>query len=143
MAKHNRTQNHSVKHRNRRHKKTKKAKKLRHKMRNKKISNTKIKLKNKSNIITNKNHRFIKNLSSHNLTNTEMNVLGKGLKFIPTPKCPNRINLLQDANKFIRRMRLRYIRRHKKIQKHKFKRKSEWTPPTKENTRLENYLEAT
>ena len=40
------------------------------------------------------NMKFIKNLPSLKLTNTEIIALGKGLKFIPTPTKPSRIKLL-------------------------------------------------
>ena len=89
----------------------------------------------------NTNHIFVKNLSSHKLTNAEINALGKGQNFIPTAKRPSRVHLLQDANKFIRRMRLQYIMRHKATQKHRFKHKSLWTPHITEYTNLENDLE--
>ncbi|XP_070556531.1 uncharacterized protein [Ptychodera flava] len=144
MAKHKHLQN-SVKHRNRKYHKKKKARKTRYNRRHNKISNT-IKRRTKAeqrNINNNTNLRFIKNLSSHKLTTAEINALGKGLKFIPTPKRPHRIHLTQDVNKFIRRIRLQYIMRHKKTENHEFKVKSMWTPHTSENTNLENYLEAT
>ena len=82
-------------------------------------------------------------MSTHNLTDTEISALKKGLKYIPTPKRPNRIQLLHDANKFIRKMRLRYIMRHKQNKKYPFKMKFKWIPYTTENTTLENYPEAT
>ena len=87
--------------------------------------------------------QFIKNLSSHKLTNTEIIALGKGLKFIPTPTKPNIKQIIQDFNKYSRIMRLRYIMRHKQSQQHPFKGKSNWTPRSTENTKLESYLEAT
>ena len=59
--------------------------------------------------ITNSNKKHIKNLSNHALTTAQINLLSKGLKFIPAPSiAENRIKqqLLQDFENFTRRMRL-------------------------------------
>ena len=88
---------------------------------------------------------FVKNLSSINLTDAQISALSKGLKHIPTPKKPSRSDLIQDFSLYQRRMRIRYIMRHKKSSKkcYKFKLPSEWTPADSENNTLENYLEMT
>ena len=53
-----------------------------------------------------------KNLSDKRITNDEINLLAKGLKFIPTPVTKEiriKRQLLRDFEQFARRMRLRYI----------------------------------
>ena len=62
--------------------------------------------------ITNSNKKHIKNLSNYTLTTAQINLLSRGLKFIPTPSiAENRIKqqLLQDFENFARRMGLQYI----------------------------------
>ena len=46
------------------------------------------------------------NLSNYPLTNTERNVLSKGLGFCPTPGAPDIGNLIQDLDEFKRETRL-------------------------------------
>ena len=46
------------------------------------------------------------NLSSRELTEGEVALLSKGLKFCPTPSDLDRYNLRKDINDFIRRIRL-------------------------------------
>ena len=58
------------------------------------------------------NKKHIKNLSNKELTNDQINLASKGLKFIPTPVTNLNLvrrQLLQDFNQFARRMRLQYI----------------------------------
>ena len=58
------------------------------------------------------NKKHIKNLSNKELTNDQINLVSKGLKFIPTPVTNLNLvrrQLLQDFNQFARRMRLQYI----------------------------------
>lgn len=80
---------------------------------NKKHNNRKkLKKQNIANKATENNKRFIKNLSDHQMSTDEINLLSKGLKFIPTPLTDlNRMRkqLLSDFNQFARRMRLQYI----------------------------------
>ena len=47
------------------------------------------------------------NLSSRELTEGEVALLSKGLKFCPTPSDLDRYNLRKDINDFIRRIRLK------------------------------------
>ena len=57
-----------------------------------------------------KNEKYLKNLSDHTLTDHQVSVLAKGLKFIDTPVTnENKIRqqLLRDFEQFARRMRLR------------------------------------
>ena len=59
-----------------------------------------------------KNEKYLKNLSDQALTDHQVSVLAKGLKFIETPVTnENKIRqqLLRDFEQFARRMRLRYI----------------------------------
>jgi len=58
------------------------------------------------------NEKFLKNFSSHQLTDNQVSVISKGLKFIPTPvtnKAKIRHQLMQDFEQFARRMHLQYI----------------------------------
>ena len=62
--------------------------------------------------ITNSNKKHIKNLSNYALTTDQINLLSRGLKFIPMPSiAENRIKrqLLQDFENFARQMRLQFI----------------------------------
>ena len=119
MAKHAHPQSCATKHRNMKYNKNSKAKRTWHNKRDNKISNTR---KRRSiaaqQLKNNTNHKFIMNLSSHKLTTAEINALGKGLKFTPTPKRPSRVHLLRDANRLIGSTRLQYTMRHKTNQKH-------------------------
>ena len=58
------------------------------------------------------NEKFLHNLSSHQLTDSQVSLLSRGLKFIPTPETNEtkiRQQLLRDFEQFARRMRLLYI----------------------------------
>ena len=90
------------------------AKKGKHKLRKKQMKtkkrNERRKVSNES--LTNNNGNFIKNLSEEVVTDTQISLLTKGLKFIPTATVKkNKIKrqLLQDYKAFARRMRLKYI----------------------------------
>jgi len=51
------------------------------------------------------NEKFLKNFSSHQLTDNQVSVISKGLKFIPTPvtdKTKIRHQPLQDFEQFAR-----------------------------------------
>ena len=72
----------------------------------------KIKQKKQSNIQIEANKKHIKNLSNKVLSNGQINLLAKGLKFIPTPVTKQtqiKREILGDFDKFARRMRLMYI----------------------------------
>ena len=87
------------------------------------------------------------NLSSHVLTESEVSLLSKGLKFIPKPLKSNPEAVFQSTADFIRRMKLRNFFRdqsHKDPSKFDenqqqplFIGKSNWTPPDK---LIEEYL---
>ena len=91
------------------------------------------------------NERYIKNLSSQALTNNEVKLLSRGLKFIPTPPVPSsNKSLLKDFDHFARTMRLKYMfAKKQKTSAHPFHVKSTWQPPVQNSVALENYLEET
>jgi len=91
------------------------------------------------------NEKFLKNLSTHQLSNDQVKVLSRGLKFIPTPvtnKTIIRRQLLQDFKQFARRMRLQYIFHGQDKEPHPFHVKSNWMPPVQQSITLESYLES-
>ena len=78
------------------------------------------------------------------MSTDEINLLSKGLKFIPTPTMgETRIKrqLLQDFKQFETRMRLKYIFHGQEKEPHPFYVKSHWEPPVQPSVALENYLE--
>ena len=90
------------------------------------------------------NEKYLKNLSDTPLTDDQVGVISKGLKFIPTPvtdKNKIRQQLLRDFEQFARRMRLRYMFHGKNKEPHPFHVKSNWTPPIQPSVALESYLE--
>ena len=90
------------------------------------------------------NEKFIKNMSNKNLTDQEIALLAKGLKFIPTPEKPaSQKNLIRDFNSFARSMRLKYMFADAKSNLHPFYVRSNWQPPPQSSVALENYLEQT
>ena len=91
------------------------------------------------------NEKYIKNFSNKALSDDEVKLLSRGLKFIPTPLVPtSNKSLLKDFNNFARTMRLRYLfANRKKTTAHPFHVKSTWQPPIQNSVALENYLEET
>ena len=89
---------------------------------------------------------YIKNLSKLTLTNDEILVLSKNLKFSPTPSPPSTRDLMNDFDDLARRMRTR-LWAHDNNKKRKLEPFTEQvkrctdTPST--NASLENYLTAT
>ena len=91
------------------------------------------------------NEKFLRNLSTHQLSDDQVNVLSRGLKFIPTPvtnKTIIRRQLLRDFEHFARRMRLQYIFHGQNKEPHPFHVKSNWMPPVQQSIALESYLES-
>ena len=91
-----------------------------------------------------RNRGYIKNLSSQNITDHEINLLSKGLKFIPTPLTKEqhiRRQLLQDFEQFARRMRLKYIFHGQNNKPRPYHVKSNWIPQVQPSVALESYLE--
>ena len=77
--------------------------------------------------------KHIKNLSNEQLTDEQITLLSRGLKFIPTPVTTEnniRRKLLKDFDLFARRMRLQYIYYGKEREPHPFHVKSDWNPPS-------------
>ena len=90
------------------------------------------------------NEKFLHNLSSHQLTDSQVSLLSRGLKFIPTPATnETRIKqqLLRDFGQFARRMRLLYIFHGQNREPHPFHDKSTWMPQVQHYVALESYLE--
>ena len=77
------------------------------------------------------NKRHIKNFSNLELTQAQINLLSRGLKFIPismTNENHTRTQLLNDFKAFVRRMRLQYIFYGQDKEPHSFYVKSNWQP---------------
>ena len=88
--------------------------------------------------------QHMKNLSDKQLTTEQINLLSRGLKFIPTPVMKEnqiRRQLISDFNQFDRRMRLQYIYHDQNTEQHPFHVKSSWIPPIQRSVALETYLE--
>ena len=90
------------------------------------------------------NEKFLHNLSSHQLTDSQVSLLSRGLKFNPTPATnATRIKqqLLRDFEQFARRMRLLYIFHGQNREPHPFHVKSTWMPQVQHSVALKSYLE--
>ena len=77
------------------------------------------------------------------VSDDRVNVLSRGLKFIPTPvtnKTLIRPQLLRNFEQFARRMCLQYIFHGQNKEPHPFHVKSNWMSPVQQS--LENYLES-
>ena len=88
--------------------------------------------------------QHIINLSDTQLTTEQINLLSRGLKFIPTPVMKEnqiRRQLISDFNQFARRMRLQYVYHDQNTEQHPFHVKSSWIPPIQRSVALETYLE--
>ena len=107
----------------------------------KRIERRKVKEKKRFlNNIKSRNQR-IKNLSNSQLTDEQITLLSRGLKFIPLPwQEKTRRQLLNDFSEFARRMRLKYIFHGKDKEPHPFHVKSEWNPPVQPSVVLETFL---
>jgi len=55
----------------------------------------------------NRGHQTVVNLSQRVLTQTEVSLLSKGLKFCPTPEKIDIYSLQKDIEEYVRRVRLR------------------------------------
>jgi len=90
------------------------------------------------------NEKFLHNLSSHQLSDSHVSLLSRGLKFIPTPATnETRIKqqLLRDFEQFARWMILLYIYHGQNIEPHPFHVKSTWISQVQHSVALESYLE--
>ena len=77
--------------------------------------------------------KSVLNLSNFSLSDTEHDVLDKGLNFIPTPKQISKAPILEAASQFGRRLKITYHFRRSKFQHQpeKFTEKSNWEPSDK------------
>ena len=90
------------------------------------------------------NDRYLKNLSDTALTDHDITLLSKGLKFIPTPPKPDsHRSLIKDFNNFTRNMRLKFLFADRNSKPHPFHVKSNWQPSPQPSVALEDYLERT
>ena len=122
-------------------KRREKGKQMANRMRKQRRKNTCTK-QNKARLEANKKH--IKNLSNKQLTAGQINLLGKRLKFIPTPVTKHeqiRRQLLRDFEQFARRMHLQYMYHEEENELHPLYMKSQWNPPVQKSVALESYLE--
>ena len=97
------------------------------------------------NNIIESHRKDIRNLSNEQLTDEQITLLSRGLKFIPTPVITEnkiRRELLKDFDLFARQMRLQYIYYGKEREPHPFHVKSDWNPPVQPSVALETFLEA-
>ena len=86
--------------------------------------------------------QYVLNLSKRHLTDTEILLLAKGLKFIPTHIVSQK-KILNDFKRFERNMRLKYhFRQEDKYKKnnHPFKGKSKYQAPIIGDNPIEQYL---
>ena len=82
---------------------------------------------------------YTRNLSNCNLTTDEINLLSKGLLFIPSPRTTTdsvKKQILRDFNQFARRMRLGYVYHSRGKMKHPFYVKSNWEPQDQRSVTL-------
>ena len=87
--------------------------------------------------------QYVKNLSNEQLTDKQITLLSRGLKFIPTPVTKENLirrQLLAAFNQFVRRMRLQYIFHGEENEPHSFHVKSDWEPPVPLSVALETFL---
>ena len=85
-------------------------------------------------------------MSTKKLSNEEVNLLAKGLKFVPTPITNQnklRHELMQDFKRFARTMRLQYLYANSKEKPHPYHVKSKWQPPVTQSVALESFLDET
>ena len=84
-------------------------------------------------------HDNVVNLSSYTPTQTELDILSKGLSFIPYTRCLDR-DITEETESFIRKLRLRYIHRFILTKPNPFRLKSTQTPKPTDCQDLENLI---
>ena len=87
---------------------------------------------------------YKKNLSNTQLTDKQISLLSRGLKFIPTPVTREdiiRCQLLNDFSQFARRMCLKYIFHGNDKELQPFHVKSDWDPLVQPSVVLETFLQ--
>ena len=85
------------------------------------------------------------NLSDRALSEDEISILSKGLKFVTTPTGVNRTDLTTDLKNWGRRVRLKEYfgdGNSSGSEKDKFRKPSNWTPPLDRNITLDCYITA-
>ena len=90
------------------------------------------------NNIIESHRKHIRNLSNEQLTDEQITLLSRGLKFIPTPVTTEsniRREQLKDFDLFARRMRL-HVYYGKEREPHPFHVKSDWNPPVQPSVAL-------
>ena len=90
----------------------------------------------------NNNKKYICNLSSYTISNSEYSVLSKGLKFIPTPRTDVSSDLEENIDKLANDLRRTYyFHKHPTATyvPHPFKAKSNWQAPLG-HTQLEEFI---
>ena len=88
--------------------------------------------------------QYVKNLSTYNLTDSDILLLSKGVKFIPKPSAKNlHRNLLKDFDELARKMRCTYLFDNgTPYIKHPFYTNTGYNPTTSNNA-IESYIFAT
>ena len=87
------------------------------------------------------NSLMIHNLSKFDLKQPHINVLSKGLSFVPTPKPTLLDDIYSAFYKFRRRLYLRFLFLNKpQLAHHPFHLASTWEPPTPHNNSIEQYV---
>ena len=84
-------------------------------------------------------HDNVVNLSSYLPTQTELNILSKGLTFIPHTR-PRDVQINTEIENFIRKLRLRYIHRNTQTKHNPFRLKSKHIPKPTDSQDLENLI---
>ena len=91
-----------------------------------------------------KTHKnYIVNLTDQTLTESQVSLLQKGLKFIPTPSDHKPTQIQQSFSKFRRLLYLKYHFRSDTNNPHPFRLTSQWEPPTPDNPNLLKYMAET
>ena len=89
--------------------------------------------------------KYVKNLSNRTLPDAQIDLISRGLKFIPVNKSINENKILRqlqrDFENFARQMRLKYLFHGKNREVHPFYVKSDWNPLVQVSVALESYLE--
>ncbi|XP_065684436.1 uncharacterized protein LOC136096846 [Hydra vulgaris] len=107
---------------------------------------TKMLKKEKKNITIKMREKAIVNLSSKKFTESELNIINKGLKFIISPQRKGKNCYREEVIKFKRRIELKMFfsenkNEYKEGKKYKnIAKKSEWTPPTPKNKKIRRFL---
>ena len=88
-------------------------------------------------------NNYIVNLTDQTLTESQVSLLQKGLKFIPTPSDHKPTQIQQSFSKFRRLLYLKYHFRSDTNNPHPFRLRSQWEPPTPDNPNLLKYMAET